>query len=394
MPTKTSPAWLDDETLAAVRPVVRAMLESSSAFSQLPPEEQKQIAQGMVKISSYMANPDGLAAHELSPRGGVLARAQEDSPVTNLQNRLAGRQGFAGDEFRAGAVREGVQQFRQMVQAVDFPQFVSGLVQNVFQAIVDSSIQQMRAYGELIANVAKTVDQFASDNISEGNARDWLAERYPGDLSVQVGETSGFATNGDTAPQATLTATSDNPEAFYARVTNELGLAQPINDISDPNEELRLVMGARLQMARARQQLLSSMVLLGINRIVVTDGAINAKVVFDMRASDVATRKATASMLDEQRSAAKTRTSASYGGWFSPVKANFSAEASTEHVATVTSSVDESSESRAEVKAKLTGEVRLNFKSDYLPMEKMATPEMISTIQGNAQPLARPVEGA
>ena len=47
-------------------------------------------------------------------------------------------------------------------------------------------------------------------------------------------------------------------------------------------------MAARLQMARSRQQLLSSMVILGINRIVVTDGAINAKVVFDFRASDEA----------------------------------------------------------------------------------------------------------
>jgi hypothetical protein len=40
----------------------------------------------------------------------------------------------------------------------------------------------------------------------------------------------------------------------------------------------------------------------------------------------------------------------------------------------------------AEVKAKLTGEVRVNFKSDFLPMEKMASPGMIAMIQGNATP--------
>ena len=57
-----------------------------------------------------------------------------------------------------------------------------------------------------------------------------------------------------------------------------------------------------------------------------------------------------------------------------------------EHVTTVGSSVDENSESKAEVKAKLTGDVRINFKSDYLPMEKMATPEMMSVIQGNSTP--------
>ena len=42
--------------------------------------------------------------------------------------------------------------------------------------------------------------------------------------------------------------------------------------------------------------------------------------------------------------------------------------------------------SKAEVKAKLSGDVRVNFKSDYLPLDKMATPEMMSVIQGNSTP--------
>ncbi len=58
------------------------------------------------------------------------------------------------------------------------------------------------------------------------------------------------------------------------------------------------------------------------------------------------------------------------------------------HVATVKTSVDETSDSKLDLSAKLQGEVRVNFKSDYLPLEKMATPEMIGAIQGNAQPAA------
>jgi hypothetical protein len=38
------------------------------------------------------------------------------------------------------------------------------------------------------------------------------------------------------------------------------------------------------------------------------------------------------------------------------------------------------------VKANLSGDVRVNFKSDYLPLDKMATPEMMSVIQGNSTP--------
>jgi len=118
----------------------------------------------------------------------------------------------------------------------------------------------------------------------------------------------------------------------------------------------------------------------------VTDGSINAKVVFDMRAEDKSRRKYTASMHDEQSIKAKESMNASYGSWFTPVSVGMSAESEQSHMTTVGTALDESSESKAEVKAKLSGEVRVNFKSDYLPLEKMATPEMMSVITGNSTP--------
>src|SRR5439155_4699439 len=123
-----------------------------------------------------------------------VARALADDPVTATKGRLAKAPGQVGADFKAGAVKQAVEQFGALVKKVDFPRFVGGLIQNVFQAIVDSSIQQMRAYGELLANVAKTVDQFAQDNITENNARDWLAQSYPDQLEVGSSSTSsGFA---------------------------------------------------------------------------------------------------------------------------------------------------------------------------------------------------------
>jgi hypothetical protein len=91
-------------------------------------------------------------------------------------------------------------------------------------------------------------------------------------------------------------------------------------------------------------------------------------------------------MHDQSAQRFRAGTSVSYGAWFSPVDATASTETSTEHMATVGSAVDETSESKAEVKARLSGEVRVNFKSDFLPLEKMATPEMMSVIQGNSTP--------
>ncbi|WP_196251519.1 hypothetical protein [Cupriavidus necator] len=326
-----------------------------------------------------MANPDGLAKQELTPGRAVLARAQ-DSGVDAAKGKASDKVGtFAGADFQAGAVRQGVEQFRNLVGTVDFPNFVGGLIQNVFQAIVNASIQQMNAYGQLLKSVAQTVDQFAQDNISMNNARDWLIDKYPDQIGLDeegAGEEGG---------QPRLTMKAEDGDAALAGINTEMGMAQPVTDLSDPEQESRLVTAARLQMARSRQQLLASMVVLGINRIVVTDGAINAKVVFDLKASDQAQRRARASLYDSQLSANRNTTVAGGGflGW-GAATANGNEQ---RHVTTVGSAVDETSESKAEVKAKLSGEVRVNFKSDYFPMEKLATPGMIAAIQGNSLPV-------
>lgn len=394
--THPQPAWKDGETLSLVRPEVRKILQASPGFAKLSPDDQRQLAQSMVDISSYMVNPDGLAAQELSPEGGILSQTQADA--TEKAGGRASSDPFAGEDFEGGAIRQGTEQFGELVQKVDFPAFVSGLIENVFQAIVNSSIQQMKAYGELLANVAKTVGQFAQDNITENNARDWLAERFPDKLGVGIEQDSFGFSETDIDPQKKaspkLKVTAEDESEALKAISSELDLKEPVTSISDESQERRLVLAARLQIARSRQQLLASMVMLGINRIVVTDGQINAKVVFGMRASDIARRRSKASLYDSSSVTSKTTAGASFGGWFSPVQASVETSVSTGHLATVQSSLDENSESKAEVKAKLTGEVRVNFKSDYMPMEKMASPQMIAAIQGNAQPPEKKVEGA
>ena len=384
--TSSKTATVDRQTLDLVRPMVRDLLLSVPAYKQLSPEEQQKIASGMVKIASYMANPSGA----LTP---LTSTALADAAETTKQ-RLAKAPGQVGQDFKAGAVEQGVQQFGELVKKVDFPKFVGGLIKNVFQAIVESSIEQMRAYGELVANVAKSVDEYAKDNISENNARDWLAGKYPDVLGVSTGSDSSFA-DGDTPAPASpkLQTKGDNAEEGLKKASVDLGMDKPVTDISDEAEEGRLVQAARLQMARGRQQLLASMVMMGINRIVVTDGLINAKVIFDVRASDTAARQATASMADRQSSSLTNKAHIDYGGWMSPVNASMDNEYKQEHVATVQSAVDDQSESKAEVKAKLSGEVRVNFKSDYFPMEKMASPQMIAAIQGNSKPPEKAISG-
>ena len=383
---RTEPAWLDDETLRAVRPQVRQLLESSAGFRSLTPAQQQDIARTMVRVASYMTNPDGLAKQELTPGRGVLAKEQGiggapaqalAGAVDQAKNKASEKVGtFAGSDFEAGSVKQGATNFKNFVGSVDFPKFVGDLIQNVFQAIVDASIQQMEAYAELLKAVAQTVDQFAADNITMNNARDWMSQRFGADLDI--------GNDGENGSPQLQVKSEDDPAAVLGRISQELQLAEPVSDLSDAEQESRLVMAARLQMARSRQQMLASMVMLGINRIVVTDGLINAKVVFNFRASDDAKREARASLYDRDTSYNKNTTVAgAHFGWGGAASANTNVQT---HMTTVSSSVDETSSSSQEMKAKLTGEVRVNFKSDYFPMDKLASPGMIASIQGNATP--------
>ena len=52
---------------------------------------------------------------------------------------------------------------------VDFPTFVAGLVEGVFNAVVSASIQQMDAFGELVESVARSLNDFM-DEVAEAGA--------------------------------------------------------------------------------------------------------------------------------------------------------------------------------------------------------------------------------
>ena len=118
--------------MSTVRPAVRALLQRSPAFAQLPADQRRELADDMIHVASRLADPARLIAAEF--RAPLLARVR--------------------------AERSGLASFDSMVVAVDFPDFVRGLVEGVFGAIVNASIEQMRAYAELVKQASDSVDQF------------------------------------------------------------------------------------------------------------------------------------------------------------------------------------------------------------------------------------------
>ncbi|HET7233662.1 MAG TPA: hypothetical protein VFJ16_26875, partial [Longimicrobium sp.] len=255
------------ETVELVRRSVRDLLQRSEAFQALPPEQQRQIAHETVRVASYLAEPEGIRGGGL--RGGDPYAVQQAAP------------GAGPPKFEAQAAQEGARAAGAFLNAVNFPTFVSGLIQGVFHSIVTSSIEQMEAYGKLVADVAKTLDQFRDENVSVNQGRDHLVDSHPDlfELDMDTGDENGGQ------PRVKLRDGVDE-KAALARV-NELPIAGgPLTSLDDDAVESKVVPAARTQLATSRQQLLATMVLMGINRIVVTDGRIAAKVMFDFQARD------------------------------------------------------------------------------------------------------------
>jgi hypothetical protein len=158
-----------------------------------------------------------------------------------------------------------------------------------------------------------------------------------------------------------------------------------------------------------RQQLLATMVMMGVNRLVVTNGTIEASCFFELDTTDLRKRHDTATSFAERTS--QRQAESGYGGdtkrhgewsgkwegqgnqytksssgdwkgsydrntnWFSKTTSN---DAATFRMATAST---RDSEETIKMHAELGGKVKVNFKSDYFPMEKMIDALQVNQIR-------------
>jgi hypothetical protein len=246
---------------------------------------------------------------------------------------------------------------------IAFPAFVAGLVHGTFDAVVDSAIRQMESYAGLVSAVAKPLEDFTRENVSENQSKDWLVQQYPKDLFLSLeGEPTVLPRPSDN---------KDNPDearspAWLAsfNVEGQELTAELIQDTLIPEAQRRL--------GRSRQQMLATMVLLGLNRVVVKDGTISARLRFRAEAADHA--KVDYAVSDDPGA-----------------DANWGARGSLTYPAASTkvSTVGVTAQSDANLKAELFGEVKINFASETLPLEKFADEARRTLLERHARPLTQ-----
>lgn len=251
----------------------------------------------------------------------LLGGDQQSAPKEKATDALGRRAGALSDE-------------------IDFPAFVASLVHGTFDAIVDSSIKQMESFADLVSAVAKPLDQFAQENVTLGQARAWLVEQFPRDVTL--------VEDGAEYKLAPLVAPGEEEVPSPAWLAD---FGQEGNELSAELLEETLLPQARERVARQRLSTLSTMVLLGMQRVVVKDGSVGARLRFRAAAAD--------------RAAVQYATSndPSTGG------STWAARGQTAAITKV-STVGINVQSDSELKAELFGDVKINFASETLPLDR------------------------
>ena len=392
------------EILPLIRSKVKERLTGSPAFQALPPEQRAAIAHDTVKALHYIVGgEDGTSRPSSMTLAGNAASFAQQGAQPAPQRAAAPAQGarkIVRPERIGNAARAGSQAFTDMIADVDFPAFVGGLIDGVFNSIVTTSIKQMEAYAELVKNVSKSVDQYMRDNVSEDDARDYLTEKYPDHLELDAA--------GD-APRVKPKEGAD--ENLMPDFLADLGLKMPLSSLDEDSVEQELVPAARRRIAMDRQQLLATMVMMGVNRLVVTNGTIEASCLFELDTTDVRKRH-----MDQTGTTERDRTRGrEWGGsgehsrdrtdtwkgskkwegtnrsgdeswsgnqvdkrkssWFNKGSSSDTAKFK------MTTVKSQDSEESINMHAQLTGKVKVNFKSDYFPMEKMIDVLQINQIK-------------
>lgn len=363
MPHAATPALPPDW----LRHAVRGVLERSPGYHQMPAEQRRSLAQAMVKVSTIAAAliaeecdaeaslpaPRAMAMDAMGSRQ-PLARAQDAQPFGTSADRIAGIT-------------------RNVLNAVSFPRFVTDLVNGVFKSMLDSSAQQMQMYVQLLNNVSASAEGFERSQFSVGAIRQWVADHFPDQIEYDLPEVEP----GDDLPdpedvaeiRLRLRPNASMPGQEEMRTVLGLGPEETV-DAGNPEQ---LVPLARRQIARQRQQMLATMVMLGMQRIVIDSGRINASMRFHIDTRSAASEDRGSQFGMQNR--VKAGGSFGVGAW--------GASAEVENTISYVSTQRSQNTEEINTDLDLNSSVELVFKTDYLPLERLAGGPQIERIKVN-----------
>lgn len=298
------------------REQARRTLTQSASFHALPVAEQRQVYLDVVQ-----ENVDSLQREQRGRRQPVARGFVEDF-----------------EDYDPG-FDASVDAFEDLVDSVDFPKFVGDLLKSVFDANLRVSKQQTDDYIRLLREATKTSADFIK-SIAEEDAFAYLVE--------------------SPAPQFGMTMERDADGSSKMVLTSPEG--EPVD--MDDNEVKAKIVEAKIALAKEHRAALREVILMGVTRIVVDKGEVEAGVKFKITANR--TSADTSSNTNTNVNTVEGKYGGGLSGLLGGPQARFS------NINTNINVVTSNQTATDELFAELTGKVNIKFKSDYFQLDNFA----------------------
>jgi hypothetical protein len=298
----------------------RMALQQSAAFKAMPIEDQRSVYRMLVE-----ENID----RERGRRGlGPLAR-----PFATDSGKEMGYKGY--DPAFGGDTRA----FTELVESVDFPKFVADLLRAVFDANLKVMKTQTDAYIKLMKEATKS----SADFIKKVKDDDTFA-RLAESRSDQYNVITEKAADGST----------------------KLALTDPKGDKLDPEDAIVKghIIDAKVKMAQEHRAALREVLLMGVTRLVVRKGEIEAGVEFTVKAA----RESKAHHEDQNINVANVEMS--YDSPLSLFGGGPSGSMSMQNTNIQVNTSDK--KATDDLSATLKGKVKIEFATDYFKLDNFA----------------------
>jgi hypothetical protein len=244
---------------------------------------------------------------------------------------------------------------------IGFPEFTAKLITDTFDALVSANLRQTEAYIELVQSVAKSLAEFINDtkdDISGEELLQFLAAALP---------PADPASEDPREVKAGETLTDDDVELLNTALETPAEAGVPDNNKVATAGELdqakvdAIFEAVAKRIAANRYDLLKEMVKQGILRLVVETGVIESRLTFTTYGSTFYQKNANSYHRSTYRRVSKGKTSgivSIFGSYSSNTKrTSVSVRTTKETHRDITGS-----------QVQIFGLVRVNFKTDYLPL--------------------------
>ncbi len=315
------PELSPEEIKNLARSEAKEVLSRSSAFQIMSRADQMSTYKDMV-----LANAKRLSEQQKSGFLDTLRGSQTADRASDLIK----------DSRHKHDIGRGVEAFDELVDTVDFPTFVKDLVKGVFDANMAVMKEQTENYIRLMKEASKSVAQFVK----------------------QVSDEDAFGELANSNDNFNLSFDDEG-----AKLMSKDG--QPA-DMED-NEVKAAIMDAKLKIAKEHRKILQQMIMMGITRMVVDKGTIKAGVAFDFKSKTEADFQDKAMNKNSSSGGSNFRAS---GGLIGSIFGGPSGGTSNSRQSTSVSVSSAKSSMRDELSANLTGNVELQFSTDYFKLDK------------------------